>query len=134
MRIVFVCVLLVLLCVTQFSAALTFFQKHVKAGMTSDQCRAVMRQNRRYYDNGQCKRINSFIPVLRTAVNRLCANGDGNRQLRINYVVDCVLRRISRFPNCLYTGQTYHATHATILCRNGRPVHLAGVSRGQRMG
>uniref|UniRef100_A0A669B7R2 Ribonuclease A-domain domain-containing protein n=1 Tax=Oreochromis niloticus TaxID=8128 RepID=A0A669B7R2_ORENI len=89
-----------------------------------DECSRIIKE-RNIRENGECKKINTFLLATGRSVRNICAHGDGIKSARL-YVVVCKQVTSSR-RRCTYSGQGPDYRNVDIKCEGGVPVHLASV-------
>uniref|UniRef100_A0A3B3X0R3 Ribonuclease A-domain domain-containing protein n=1 Tax=Poecilia mexicana TaxID=48701 RepID=A0A3B3X0R3_9TELE len=118
--------LLVLLAAAELSEALDFFDKHVVRNMRSEDCNRKMKR----INYANCKGKNTFILDPEGELNSICSSGQMKEMITSEFIiVDCVHKKTSRFPNCLYNGEDYLGSYIEVECVNGRPTHLQNLAR-----
>uniref|UniRef100_A0A1A7X9A3 Ribonuclease A-domain domain-containing protein n=1 Tax=Iconisemion striatum TaxID=60296 RepID=A0A1A7X9A3_9TELE len=106
-----------------------FRMQHINTHMTARDCDSVIKQ-RKIYNNGGCKKTNSFILADANKVKSIC-KGEGNydrtstltsSKARFHIVV-CKLKNGGRKPNCHYRGWLLTHRVVVVKCVGNLPVH-----------
>ncbi|KAL3999492.1 phosphomannomutase [Sarotherodon galilaeus] len=143
MRILFACLLLVLL----FSIGLSklanhqlkwpqketpyekFIRQHVDANMSVEKCDEEIRNKKIYIKKDICKKTNTFILSNDKQVKAIC-NGKASpyktaftKSKEKFSIVICQLKNGARKPPCQYNGTLNHNRRVVVTCKNKLPVH-----------
>lgn len=132
MRVLFACLLLVLLFAAPLSKGAEesqyerFIKHHINFNMTEGDCDDVIRTKQIYKPTGSCKERNTFILSKEETVKSIC-NGiryDNVTSWLLFRIVDCKLKEGDMDPDCKYNGRSYDNKHIKIVCEDSLPVHF----------
>lgn len=151
MRILFTCLLLVLLFATGFSQwrgnkmpekkkndheAMNndiqkryekFNRQHINKKMTKKKCDSVMKSRKIYNNDNSCKEINTFIlsdPKKVKSICKDCQSRCRTRSKEMFRIVVCERKKGARKPRCEYKGKELANQHVVVECEQGLPVHF----------
>lgn len=145
MRILFACLMLVLLIATTPSKATKgskqnkkneeetkrlyelFKTQHINDRMTEDQCDSEILTRNISDKNKECKEKNTFILSDSETVKFICNNrtdGDRCRSESQFEIIDCeLISKTEKTPPCRYNGKHQFKKRIEVSCKGGYPVH-----------
>lgn len=149
MRILFACLMLVLLIATTPSKATKgskqnkkkaepqpeeetkrlyelFKTQHINDRMTEDQCDSEILTRNILDKNKECKEKNTFILSDSETVKSICNNRpDGDVRSKSQFgIIDCeLISKTEKTPPCRYNGKHQFKKRIEVSCKGGYPVH-----------